>query len=146
MSIEDSVFLITIEDSPTHSMVEVKGEDAQLKEDQPIEAVSSPATTATNGNDHGCPSIHPPSPPSMIRRHDKSYDRLPLRRSNRIAQCGVLKDLGFLGDDGKVNEDAIQHCADRLKKLLPPDVLEGMMGMKGHAFWSMLTKVSLHLC
>ena len=143
--IEDPIYLITIEDSPTLSMVEIKAEEGQLKEDPPIEAVSSPATTTTNRDDHGCPPVHPSSPPSMARRHCKSYDTLSLRRSNRIAQHRVLKDLGFLGDDGKLNEDTIQHYADCLKKLLPPDVLERLMGLKGCEFWSMLAEVAFHL-
>ena len=48
-------------------------------------------------------------------------------------------------DDGKLNEDTIQHYADCLKKLLPPDVLERLMGLKGREFWSMLAEVAFHL-
>ncbi|RCV46181.1 hypothetical protein SETIT_9G512300v2, partial [Setaria italica] len=108
VTIEDPIFLITIEDSPSYSMVEVKIEDApMIIEDPPIEAVSSPA---------------------------------------RIAQRKVLKNLGILGNDGKLNEDVIKDYADRLKELLPSNDLKPLMNLKGHGFLEVLVELSLSLC
>ncbi|CAL5065009.1 unnamed protein product [Urochloa decumbens] len=175
VTVEDPIFLITIEDSSTCSMVEVKageapmievkaGEapmievktreapmievkvgEAPMIEDPPIEVTSS--TKARNGENLGCPPIHPPSPPSTIARHRcKSYDRSSLRRSARLAQRSVLKDLGILGKDGKLNEKVIQDYVDRLKELLPPEDLKPLMVLKGRAFLELLVELSLSLC
>lgn len=57
----------------------------------------------------------------------------------------MLKDLGIIGNDGKLNDDAIQDCADRLKELLPPDLLGPLMTLKGHAFWDFVVEISLPL-
>nr|TKW19346.1 hypothetical protein SEVIR_4G014700v2 [Setaria viridis] len=119
-TIDDPIFLITVEDNPSYSMVEVKVEEAHMIiEDPPIEVMSSPST--------------------------KSYNRSSFRRSARIAQRNVLKDLGILGNDGKLN-DVIQDSADHLKKLLPPDDLKPLMDLKGHAFLELLAELSLSLC
>jgi hypothetical protein len=67
-------------------------------------------------------------------RRRKSFDRPSLRQSVRLAQCGVLKDLGIDGKDGKLNEDAMQDVLDCLKELLMPDLLKSLRGLKGHAF------------
>ena len=78
-----------------------------------IEDEPSPATVVRKGEDLACTSTLPPSlPTTKIRRRHKSYDRSSLRRSARIANCGVLKNLGIVGNDGKFNEDAIQDYAN----------------------------------
>ncbi|CAN6288127.1 unnamed protein product [Urochloa humidicola] len=162
VTVEDPIFLITIEDSSTYSMAEIKAGEAPMIEDPPIEVragealkiedsltevISSSSTKGTSGEDLGCPHIHPPSPPSMLaRRRCKSYDRLSLRRSARLAQRSVLKDLGILGKDGKLNEKIIQDYADRLKELLPPEDLKPLMVLKGRAFLELLVELSVSLC
>ncbi|CAN6236062.1 unnamed protein product [Urochloa humidicola] len=146
MPIENPIFLITIEDDPIHSMDEVKAEEARVMVDPSLEIVSPLATISTNDKYLGCPSIRPPAPPSMTaRRQRKSYDRSSLRRSARLAQRSVLKDLGILRDDGNLNEDVIQDYADRLKKLLPPDRLKPVKSLKGRAFLDLLVEVSCFL-
>jgi len=42
----------------------------------------------------------------------------------------VLKDLGIVGNDGKLNEDAMQYYAERLKKVVPSDLLNPLLGFK----------------
>ncbi|CAO2143781.1 unnamed protein product [Urochloa humidicola] len=141
--VEDPIFLITIEDDPIHSMDEVKGEEAQLTEDSSLKVASPLDTMSTNDQYLGCPRIHPPTPPSMTaRRQCKSYGRSSLRRSARLAQRSVLKDLGVLGEDGNLNEDVIQDYADRIKKLLPPDSLKPLKNLKSRAFLDLLVEVS----
>ena len=109
-----------------------------------IEDEPSPATVVRKGEDLACTSTLAPSlPTTKIRRRHKSYDRSSLRRSARIANCGVLKNLGIVGNDGKFNEDAIQDYADCLKELLPPDVHKLLMCLKGRAFWDFV--VELHI-
>ena len=56
--------------------------------------------------------------------------------------CSVLKDLGIVGNDRTLNEDAMQHYGKRLKEVLSPDLLKPLMGLKDHAFWSMVAEVS----
>ncbi|RCV19916.1 hypothetical protein SETIT_4G014800v2 [Setaria italica] len=147
-TIDDPIFLITIEDNPSYSMVEVKVEEAHMIiEDPLIEVMYSPFAKVRNGEELGCPPTHTPSPPSTIaRRRCKSYNRPSLHRSACVSQRNVLKDLGILGNDGKLNEDVIQDYADRLKKLLPPDDLKPLMDLKGHAFLELLAELSLSLC
>ncbi|CAL4970217.1 unnamed protein product [Urochloa decumbens] len=147
VTVEDPIFLITIEDSPTYSMVEAKAKEAPTIGDPPIEVLSS-SSTKGNCEDLGCPLVHPPlSPPSTLaRRRCKSYDRSSLRRSARLAQRSVLKDLGILGNDGKLNENVIQNYADHLKKLLSPEDLKPLMDLKGHAFLELLVELSLSFC
>ncbi|CAL4941942.1 unnamed protein product [Urochloa decumbens] len=161
-TVEDPIFLITIEDNSTYSMVEVKSGEAPMIEDPPTEVkagkppmiedppivvMSSSSTKASIDEDFGCPSIHAPPPPPVIARHQcKSYDRSSLRRSARLAQRSVLKDLGILGKDGKLNEKVIQEYADRLKELLPPEDLKPLMDLKGRAFLELLVELSLSLC
>nr|TKW27616.1 hypothetical protein SEVIR_3G268532v2 [Setaria viridis] len=136
ITIESPIFLITVEDDPTHSTAD-RGSTI---------IVSSPDTTSINGEYLGCPPIHPPSPPSMAtRRQCKSYDRSSLRRSAHLAQCNVLEDLGILENDGNLNEDAIQEYANRLKDLLPLDHLKPLKGLKSRAFLDLLVEVSCFL-
>ncbi|CAL5044567.1 unnamed protein product [Urochloa decumbens] len=144
--IEDPIFLITIEDVPTLSTVVLKEEEARGTDDPSTEAVSSPTITALNGEDDGCPPMLPPSSASMTaRRQRKSYDRTSVRRSARLAQRGVLKELGIIGSDGNLNDDAIQDYADRLKEILPPEHLKPLARLKGHAFLDLLVEVSCFL-
>ena len=75
----------------------------------------------------------------------QAYDRFWLRRSGRIAQHNVLKDLGVVGKDGKLNESAMQDIVVCLKELLPPDLLKPLMSLKGRAFWDFVAEASLHL-
>ncbi|CAO2144478.1 unnamed protein product [Urochloa humidicola] len=141
--IEDPILLITIEDIPTLSTVVVKEEEVWLTDDPSIEEVSSPTITTLNGEDVGCPPMLPLSSASTIARcRCKSYYKMSLRRSARLAQHGVLKDLGIIGSDGNINNDAIQDYADRLKKILPPDHLKPLAHLKGRAFLDLLVEVS----
>ena len=55
----------------------------------------------------------------------------------------MLKDLGIVGNDGKLNEDAMQYYAERLKKVVLSDLLKPLLGLKGRAFWDMVAEVSL---
>jgi len=164
VTIEDPIFLITIEDNPMHSttdikeevftiednplhsMTEVNDEAPRSIEDSSINAASSSMATAMEENNLTCPSIHPPSPSTTpARRRHKSYDRASLRRSGHIAQRNVLKDLGIVGKDGKINEDAMQDIVVCLKELLPPDLLKPLKSLKCCAFWDFVAEASLHL-
>ncbi|CAN6380878.1 unnamed protein product [Urochloa humidicola] len=137
---DDPIFLVTIEDGSTQFALEVKEEKFQLIDDTSIQ----PAIEAREGQ--ACLPICAPSPLKMTTKcRRKSYDRSSLRRSVRLAQRDVLKDLGIIGNDGKLNDDAIQDCADRLKKLLPPDLLGPLMSLKGRAFWDFVAEISLLL-
>ena len=136
MTVQDPIFLITIEDTLTQSMTEVKAEVPQLKEDLLLKSTSSPPAIARKKMDVACPPIYL----SFTTCHNskthrrKSFDRSSLRQSVRLAQCGMLKDLGIDGKDGKLDEDAMQDVVDYLKELLPPDLLKPFRGLKGHAF------------
>ncbi|CAO2187777.1 unnamed protein product [Urochloa humidicola] len=68
--------------------------------------------------------------------------------SSKCSACSasMLKDLGILGKDGKLNEKVIQDYADRLKELLPPEDLKPLMVLKGRAFLELLVELSLSLC
>ena len=47
--------------------------------------------------------------------------------NRRLAKHKVLKDLGIVGNDGKLNDDAIQeHTWGYVKELLSPDLLESV--------------------
>ncbi|CAN6339389.1 unnamed protein product [Urochloa humidicola] len=144
MLIEDPIFLITIEDDLSLSTV-VKDEEARLTDDPSIEEVSSPTITTLNDDDVGCPPMLPPSASTTARRRHKSYDKTSLRRSARLAQRGVLKELGIIGSDGNINDDAIQDYADRLKEILPPEHLKPLARLKGRAFLDLLVEVSCFL-
>ncbi|KXG22926.1 hypothetical protein SORBI_3008G029700 [Sorghum bicolor] len=149
--IEDPIDLITIEDNPLHSMTEVK-EEAITFGDNPLHS-----TTEVNEEVPNCiedPSIiaAPSSMAIAMEENDlmyintcKSYDRSSLCRSGRIAKHNVLKDLGVVGKDGKINEDAMQDIVVGLKELLPPDLLKSLMSLKGHAFWDFVAEAFLPL-
>jgi hypothetical protein len=142
----DPISLITIEDAPMHSTAEVNAAAPQQMEDPPIKATSSSSATTRMEQDVACPPIHTPSPPVVTtRRRRKSYDKSSLRRSVRLAQRSMLKDLGIVGKDGKLDGDAMQDIVDCLKELLPPNLLKSLMGLKGLAFWNLVAEVSLPL-
>ena len=164
MTIEDHIFLITIEDNPMHSMTDGKEEIITIEdnplhsmtevneevprsiEDPSINASSSSMATTMEENDLACPPRRPPSPSATpARRRRKSYDRASLRRSGRIAQRNALKDLGVVGKDGKLNEGTMQDIVVCLKELLPPDLLKPLMSLKTHAFWDFVAEASLPL-
>ncbi|CAL5047255.1 unnamed protein product [Urochloa decumbens] len=146
VAVEDPIFLITIEEGPIQSTFEIKEEEARLPEDPSIQEMSSVAITARKGEEPTCLPLCPSSPlTTTARRRPKSYDRSSLRRSAHLAQLSVLKDLGIVGNDGKLKDDAIQEYADRLKECLPPELLKPLMGLKGRAFWDFVAKVSLPL-
>ena len=113
-------------------------------EDPPIEAMSPLVATPRKDEDLACPPMHPPSPLSTrTRRRRKSYDRSSLCRSVRLAQRGVLKDLGIARNDEKLNKDVVQIYAERLKNFVLPNLLRSLMELKGRAFWDMVAEVSL---
>jgi hypothetical protein len=136
VKVENPIFLITIEDGSTHS-TEARVEEPRLVEDPPV--ASSPSTIVVKAP---CSPIHPSSP---ARRQCKVYDRSSLCRSVRLAQRGVLSDLGIVGNDGKKTTRMQFRYAECLQRLLPPDLLTPLMSLKGRAFWDMVTEVSLHL-
>jgi hypothetical protein len=130
--VTEPILLITIEECSPHSTTEVSIEEPQLTKDPPIEAMSPPdGTPSREGEDF---TRLPIQTMTTSRRHRKSYDRSSLRQSARLAQGRVLKDLGIVGNDGKFNEDAMQDYAERLKKVVPPDLLKPLLGLKGRAF------------
>jgi len=57
-----------------------------------------------------------------------------VRQSTRLAKHKVLKDLGIVRNDGKLNDDAIEEYAKCVKELLPPNLLESLMRTKSCAF------------
>lgn len=79
------------------------------------------------------------------RRRRKSHDKSSLRRSGRLARRSVLNNLGIVGTDGKLDDDAMQDVVDFLKNLLPPELLKSLMGLKGPVFWNLVAEVSLPL-
>ena len=108
-------------------------------EDPPIEAMSPLVATPRKDEDLACPSMHPPSPlTTRTRCRRKSYDRSSLRRSARLAQRGVLKDLGIARNDEKLNEDVVQIYAERLNNFVLPNLLRSLRELKGRAFWNMV--------
>ena len=163
LTIEDPIFLITIEDNPMHSTTDVMKEVIINIEDNPMHStievneevprsLQDPSSNAASSmaiameSDLTCPPRHPPSPSATPARHrHKSYDRSSLHRSGCIAQRNVLKDLGIVGKDGKLNESAMQDIVVCLKELLPPDLLNPLMSLKGRAFWDFVAEASLPL-
>ena len=144
--VENPIYLITIEDALAHSMTEVTAEVSQLADGPSLKAMSSPSATTGKEKDVSCPPVRSPSPPAVIaRRRRKSYDRSSLRRSTRLAQHNVLNELGIVGKDGKLNDNAIQDIVGCLKNLLPPDLLKPLMELKGRAFWDLVAEVTLPL-
>ena len=57
----------------------------------------------------------------------------------------MLNDLGIIGKDGKLDNDAMQDVVDCLKELLPLDLFKSLMGFKGPAFWNLVAEASLPL-
>ena len=55
----------------------------------------------------------------------------------------MLKDLGIVGNNGMLNENVVQANAESLKRLLPLDLLQTLIGLKDHALWDMVIKTSL---
>ncbi|CAN6338262.1 unnamed protein product [Urochloa humidicola] len=141
LTIKDPIVVIAVADGTTH--VEAMTDEPESLDDPLMDF------TVMKVNDLTCPSVHPspPTTPPMIAttRRRKFYDKSLLRRSARLAQH-KLKDLGILGNDGKIDEDAIQEYADCLKELVPPDLLESLMHLKGRAFWDLVARISLPLC
>ena len=85
-----------------------------------------------------------PLPLSTRKRcRRKSYDKSSLYQSVRLAQRGVLKDLGIARNDEKLNKDVVQIYAERLKNFVLPNLLRSLMELKGRAFWDMVAEVSL---
>jgi hypothetical protein len=81
-------------------------------------------------------SFSSPSPSTtIIRCRRKSYNNLSLRRSARLAQHGVFKDLGIVGIDQNPNESSIQAYTYHLKALLPPNLVNKLLSLIGPAFW-----------
>ncbi|TVU06906.1 hypothetical protein EJB05_46942, partial [Eragrostis curvula] len=132
-----SIPLATIEDDSIQPTAAVKTE--QQTDEPTLEVASSPDVTTIKDGVSVCPPDHPPSPPTnKTRRRRKSYDRSSLRQSARLAQSKVLKELSFMGNDGKLDEDRIQEYADCLKQLLPPDLLMSLMSLKDRDFWDVV--------
>ena len=144
--VENPIYLITIEDALAHSTTEVTAEVSQLADGPSLKAMSSPSATTGKEKDVPCPPVRSPSPPAVTaRRRRKSYDRSSLRRSTRLAQRNVLNELGIVGKDGKLDDNAIQDIVGCLKNLLPPDLLKPLMELKGRAFWDLVAEVTLPL-
>jgi hypothetical protein len=57
----------------------------------------------------------------------------------------VLKDLGIVGKNGKLDDVAMQDVVACLKDLCPPDLLKPLMELKGRAFWDLVAEVTLPL-
>ena len=91
-------------------------------------------------------SYTPPSPPAITARcRRKFYDKSSLRRSTRLAQRNVLKDLGIVGKYGKLDDVVIQDVVDCLEELCPSDLLKPLMELKGCTFWDLVAEVTLPL-
>ncbi|RCV19044.1 hypothetical protein SETIT_3G352400v2 [Setaria italica] len=69
----------------------------------------------------------------------------PLIQPTTIARESEELDLGIIANDGKLNDDAIQDCVDRLTELLPSDLLWQLMTLKGCAFSDFVVEISLLL-
>jgi hypothetical protein len=166
---EDPIFLTTIKDNPSRSMVEdnskpVLVEDAlvdeeatlavhgplcmvedntepRLVDDLLIEIGSSSSTRGRKDEDLAC---YPLAPPSLLTTtiscQCKSYNSSSLHRSARLAQRGVFKDLDIFGIDGKHSESSIQAYEDHLNELLSPYLLKKLLSLKGRAFWEFVAE------
>lgn len=76
VTIEDPIFVITIEDHISRSTPRVKENEPQMAKDLMVKAISSLSTTARKGEDLASPPIlSPPSPTMTARRQRKSYNR-----------------------------------------------------------------------
>ena len=110
------IFLTTIEDGPTHS-TEVKKEEHRLTEDQPPKASSYLAAMVGRARTlhvllcivilHHWPRQQDSGVSPTVYRH--FIDVLAL-----LAQRGVLKDLGIIGNDWRLDKGANQIYGDCL--------------------------------
>jgi hypothetical protein len=129
----------------SQSVDETKAEELNLPNNPPLEEPPQ-LDIDMKIEDYAGPSIHhPPLVTPPTRRRRKSYDKSMLRRSASLAKHKVLKDLGIVRNDGKLNEDAIQQYAECMKELLPPDLLESLVRTKGCALWDLVAGISLPL-
>ncbi|CAO2145155.1 unnamed protein product [Urochloa humidicola] len=120
---EEDPTAVTVVDDPTLSLAMTL-----MDEPQPPDDPLSPRTSSVTMT-------------SRCKR--KSYDISLPRRSARIAQRNILRRLGIIGNNGKIDENVIQEYADYLKELLPADVLNSLMHAKGRAFWDLVAGISL---
>ncbi|CAN6311757.1 unnamed protein product [Urochloa humidicola] len=146
LMINDPIVAVAVADGSTH--VETMTDELESLVEPLMKDASLMDFAAMKVNSLACPPDHPPPSTAPLTtattRWRKSYDKSLLRRSARLAQR-KLKDLGILGNDGKLDEDAIQEYADCLKELVPPDLLESLMCLKGRAFWDVVAGISLPL-
>ena len=138
---EDPIVAITAADGSTQSIDDIRIEEPKAPNDPPKEDVD---TIDLKIEDCTGPPVHaPPLMTPAMRRRCKSYEKSSVRRSTRLAKNKVLKDLGIITNDGKLNENAILEYAECMKELLPPDLLESLMRTEGRAFWEVVAGISL---
>lgn len=128
-------------DGFTHSTDEIKEEERKAPNDPPkedMDTIKLKTEDCTDPPVRASPSVTP-----VMRRRRKSHDRSLVRRSARLAKNKVLKDLGIIRNDGKLNDNAIEEYAECLKELLPPDLLESLTHTEGRAFWEVVAGISL---
>ncbi|CAN6234643.1 unnamed protein product [Urochloa humidicola] len=146
LMINDPIVVVAVADGSTH--IEDITDEPESLDDPLMEDTSLMGFTVMKVYALTCPPIHPspPKAPPMTAttRRRKAYDESLLRRSARLTQR-KLKDLGILGNDGKLDEAAIQEYADCLKELVPLDLLESLMHLKGRVFWDLVAGISLPL-
>jgi hypothetical protein len=118
--------------------------EAMTEETQPIVELLLEVEPPPKDTVHHLSPVTPTTTPATRHRR-KSYDKSLLRRSTRLAKCNILRNLGIIGNDGKLDEDAIKGYAECLKQLLPPDVLSSLVHAKGRAFWDLVAGISLPL-
>jgi len=146
-AIEDPIVLLLDADDCTQPTVEIKVEVPVQVHNISMDTTSMTDVTAMKFEELACtrtepPSIVTPLATSTARRRCKHYDKSSVRRSVRLAQRKALKDLGIIANDGKLNEDAIQDCADILKEL-PPDLLKSLANLKSKDFWDVVAGFTL---
>jgi len=146
-AIEDPIVLLLDADDCTQPTVEIKVEVPVQVHNISMDTTSMTDVTAMKFEELACtrtepPSIVTPLATSTARRRCKHYDKSSVRRSVRLAQRKALKDLGIIANDGKLNEDAIQDCADILKEV-PPDLLKSLANLKSKDFWDVVAGLTL---
>ena len=57
----------------------------------------------------------------------------------------MIKYLGIIGNEGKLNKDAIQNYANHLKKIIAAGTPQATHSLKSHALLDLLFEVSLPL-
>jgi len=138
---EDPIVAITAADGSTQSIDDIRIEEPKAPNDPPKEDVD---TIDLKIEDCTGPPVHAPQLMTPARRRRrKSYEKSSVRRSTRLAKNKVLKDLGIITNDGKLNENAILECAGCMKELSSPDLLESLMRTEGRAFWEVVAGISL---